>query len=107
MPIGMPVYAPAIPTSGAVKEPSTNGNKPNNAEALPAICPCVSIAKAKDVVPIILIEPTKKKIGTATAKSGAFNNRAMSNNKPAMVEMANPIFKKVRSEILSAKRPTN
>ena len=66
-PIGTPVYAPAIPTRGAVNEPSTNGNKPNNAEALPAICPCDSIAKAKDVVPIILMEDTNKKIGIATA----------------------------------------
>ena len=106
-PIGTPVYAPAIPTSGAVREPRTNGNKPNKAEALPAICPCVSIAKAKDVVPIILMEPTKKKIGIATAKSGAFNNKATSNHAPDMVEMANPIFKKVRSEMMSAKRPTN
>lgn len=40
MPIGMPVYAPAMPTRGAVSDPNTNGNKPNNAEALPAICPC-------------------------------------------------------------------
>ena len=46
-PIGIPVYDPAIPTSGALREPSTNGNNPNNAEALPAICPCDSIANVK------------------------------------------------------------
>jgi len=78
-PIGMPVFGPAIPTSGADMEPRTKGNTPNKAEALPAICPCVSIAKAKHVVPIILIDPTKKKIGMATARSGAFKNKAINN----------------------------
>jgi len=103
----MPVYWPAIPTSGAVNEPRINGNNPNNAAALPAICPCVSIAKAKDVVPIILMEETKKKIGIAKANSGAFNRSAISINAPAKFEMNNPIFKKVRSGMMSAKRPSD
>ena len=106
-PIGTPVYAPAIPTSGALNEPSKNGNNPKRAEALPAICPCVSIAKVKDVVPIILMEVIKKKIGITTAKSGAFNRRAISKPAPAKLAIAKPIFKKVRSGMMSAKRPTN
>ncbi|MFP5111692.1 hypothetical protein ACSU64_04855 [Bacillaceae bacterium C204] len=68
-PIGMPEFAPAIPTSGADIEPSTNGNKPNKAEALPAICPWVSIAKAKDVVPIILMEEKKRISGSQRRKA--------------------------------------
>ena len=107
IPIGTPVYDPAIPTSGADKEPRTNGNKPNKAEALPAICPCDSIANAKEVVPIILIDRTKKKIGIATAMIGAFKRRAISKHAPAKLEIPNPIFKKVRSDILSVKRPTD
>lgn len=103
----MPVYDPAIPTSGAAKEPSTNGNKPNNAEALPAICPCDSMANVKDVVPMILIDKTKKKIGIATAISGAFKRRAMSKTAPDKLEIPNPIFKNVRSEIVSVRRPTD
>lgn len=67
----MALSSPAIPTSGAVREPKTNGNSPNKADALPAICPCVSIAKANEVVEIIPIEATRKKIGIATASKGA------------------------------------
>lgn len=103
----MPVYDPAIPTSGADKEPSTNGNNPNSAEALPAICPCDSMANVKDVVPMILIDKTKKKIGIATAINGVFKSRAMSKNKPDTLEIANPIFKNVRSGMVYVKRPTD
>lgn len=70
IPIGSAVFSPAIPTSGAVAAPSTNGNKPNNADALPAICDCVSIASENDDVVMIPIDETKKKIERTTAKSG-------------------------------------
>lgn len=103
----MAEYSPATPTNGAVNEPSKNGNKPNNADALPAICPCVSIAREKEVVEMIPMDETKKKIGIATTISGAFINSAISKTALAMFEIVNPIFKKVFSGIISVKRPTN
>ena len=103
----MAEYSPAIPTSGDVKDPRTNGNRPKSAEALPAIWPCFSIANVNEVEEMTANDPINKKIGIATAISGAFNRRAASNTAPAMLAVNNPIFKKVVSDIKSAKRPTN
>lgn len=107
MPIGTAEFSPANPTSGAVNEPSINGNTPNSAEALPAICPCVSIANEKDVVEIMAMEDTKKKTGTAKRNSGAFRKIATSNNTAEVLAISKPIFKKVFSEIISESRPTD
>jgi hypothetical protein len=106
IPIGTAEYSPANPTSGAVNEPRINGNTPNNAEALPAIWPCVSIANEKDVVDIIAIDATKKKIGIANINSGAFNRMATSNKAADELARIKPNFKKVFSEMISEKRPT-
>ena len=45
---------------------------------------------------MILIDKTKKKIGIATAMSGAFKKRSdINKHTPAKFEIANPIFKNV------------
>lgn len=101
-PIGNAVCSPPIPTNGADKEPSKNGNNPNNADALPAKCPFVSIANEKDDVPIILIDITKRKIGIATAINGACTIIAITSKKDADIERTKPLFKKVFSENLES-----
>ena len=65
------------------------GSKPSKADALPAICPCDSIANEKDDVEMTPIEPTKKKIGTIIEISGPCNNTAMSNDVPDVIDMKN------------------
>lgn len=105
-PIGMAEFSPAIPTSGDEIEPRINGNNPNRADALPAICPCDSMASENDVVPIIPIDATKKKIGITTAINGAFSNNATRRMAPETFDMVRPITKKVFSDITSTNFPT-
>lgn len=56
-PIGTAV-ASFIPTSGDTMEPRRSGSMPSSALALPARCPCFSIANVKvlvSVMPIVII----------------------------------------------------
>jgi hypothetical protein len=55
---------------------------------------------------MIPIDDIKKKMGIATAISGAFNYRATSKTAPAKFEINNPIFKKVLLDMIPVKRPT-
>src|SRR5690625_6796772 len=86
-PIGTAVSSPAIPTSGAASAPRINGSNPKRAEALPAICPCVCIARENDEVEIIPIDETKMKIGTTTAQSGPLNNTTINRVELAAIAM--------------------
>ncbi len=105
-PIGIAVSSPAIPTSGAVIAPKINGSSPSNADALPAICPCFSIASEKDDVAMTPIEATKKKIGRTIVISGPFINTAINSNVPDVIEMNKPDSKNRFSDTTPVRRPT-
>lgn len=66
----MAQYSPIIPTSGEVTEPNKNGRIPNNAEALPAICPCDSIANLNEIGPMIPIYKLSKKSEPISINNG-------------------------------------
>ena len=69
-PNGIAEYSPAIPTSGEVIEPNKKGMIPNSAEALPAMCPCDSIAKVNDIGPTIPNATLDKKSEKTSAANG-------------------------------------
>src|SRR5690625_6722667 len=96
-PIGTAVFSPAIPTRGAASAPRINGNNPKRADALPAICPCVCIARENDDVEIIPIDDTKMKIGTTTDQSGPLNNKTINRVELAAIYMNRHIIQKRES----------
>ena len=69
-PSGTAEDSPAIPTRGEVTEPSKNGMTPSSAAALPALCPCDSIAKAKEEGWVMPFAATKKNSETTSAING-------------------------------------
>jgi len=107
MPIGTAVFSPAIPTSGAVMEPSMKGKSPSKAAALPAICPCSCIASENDDVEMIPMEDTKKNNGITMVMSGPWSSTASKRKMLAVLDIPKPICRKRVSEIRSVNRPTS
>lgn len=69
-PNGTAEYSPATPTSGEVTHPIKNGSTPKRADALPAICPCDSIANVKEGGLISPSDEIYKKSGITNANKG-------------------------------------
>ncbi|KMM56723.1 hypothetical protein ACH95_17045 [Bacillus glycinifermentans] len=64
--IGIAVWLPAMPTSGAAAAPKINGSSPKSADALPADFPWLCMAKEPPDVETIPMQETTVKSGIKT-----------------------------------------
>ncbi len=102
-PKGIAEFSPAIPTSGDVTAPNANCKEPSTAEALPAICPCDSMANVKEIGPMIPMEKANKKIEINMADNAPCTNTTNKTAAEDMNAMINPIL----NSRFSGTRPAN